>query len=588
MNESMRVRAMLVVVLFSLGFTIISGRLVYLQLVCHEKFQNEAVRNQYAIVPVPALRGRILDAQGRVLVQSVTTIDLRIDGKVASENPDSLDAVAKTLQMPVETLRSQIKPDDRYILIRPDLDTALQESLKNLKNRSLIFVSRVRRSYPNGAEASHVIGFTNEIMRKVENYPQPIAMEKGVYGIEQVADNYLSGIAGERRIVLNGSRKEIAAYRQYDRQPRNGLDVVLTVDQVVQHVIEEEADRLVRDFSPKTVSIIVLRPSTGEVLGMTNRPTFDPNDRKTMAEPENLKNCAISNMYEPGSTFKIVTTAAVLSEGVADLDTPIYCENGRFFYAGHWLEDTSPHGTLSLREALKVSSNIGFAKLGLALGEDRMYRQIRLMGFGEVTQAPGMALPGEQRGMLRPPSNWSKVSLTRLPIGYEVAVTNLQMALAMGAIANEGKLMEPRLIKAVVDSNGRVVKQFLPRVVRQVVTREVAAKVTKALEGVLEEGGTATLAKVANFTAAGKTGTAYKLVNGAYGSSAYYSSFVGFLPSDNPQFLVSIVVDEPQGPMHFGGKVAGPAFRNIATQVAQQLNLLPEGTQTVLARRVQP
>ncbi|MDD5262199.1 MAG: penicillin-binding transpeptidase domain-containing protein [Methylacidiphilales bacterium] len=588
MSDKMRVRAMMAIVLFALAFTVISGRLVYLQLVCHEKYRDEAIRKQYAVRPIAPVRGRILDCQNRVLAQSTPVTDLRIDGKLALENPEGLEPVAHILSMAPEELRGLVAPEKRDLLIRQELDSATLEQLKELKYKPLIFSDRIKRIYPNGAEASHVVGFTNQVEKTLDEYQTSIQTEQGVFGIEQVFDKYLTGIPGERRIVLNASRKEIAAYRQYDRQPRNGLDVVLTLDQVVQHVIEEEADRLCREYSPKTVSIIVMRPSTGEILGITNRPTFDPNDRKTMEPISNLRDCAITDIYEPGSTFKIVTSAAVLSEGIVGLDTPIFCENGSFFYAGQELKDTSPHGTLPFREALKVSSNIAFAKLGLALGEERLYRQIRLMGFGDCAQNPRLALPGEQKGILRPTNYWTKLSLTRVPIGYEVGVTNLQMTMAMASIANGGKLMEPVLVKSVMDPSGRVVKEYLPRVVRQVVTPEVAAQVRQALEGVVEDGGTGSAARLDKFTVSGKTGTAWKLVNGSYSGGAYYSSFLGFVPSENPQFLVSILVDEPQGKVYYGGKVAGPAFKNIATQVAQQLNMVPKDPVTMLAKGPKP
>ena len=587
MNDKMRVRAMMVIVGFALVFTVISGRLVYLQLVCHEKYREEAIRKQYAVRPIPPLRGRILDCQNRILAQSIPVVDLRVDGKVALESAESaenLAALADVLGMKAEVLTGMLSVEKRDMLLRPELDPVTVDKLKALKSRALIFSDRVKRIYPNGVEASHVLGFTNQVEKSPDADLPSVKMEQGVSGVEQVVDKFLVGIPGERRVVLNGKRNEIAAYRQYDRQPRNGLDVQLTIDQVVQHVIEGEAERLMQDFKPKTVSIIVLRPSTGEILGMTNRPTFDPNDRNSMQEIVNLRNCAISDNYEPGSTFKIVTTAAVLSEGLADLDTPIFCENGSFFYSGLELKDTSPHGTLALKDALKVSSNIAFAKLGLALGPERLYRQMRMMGFGDCAQNPKLALPGEQKGLLRPTNYWSKISMTRMPIGYGVAVTNLQMTMALGSIANGGKLMEPVLVRAVMDPGGRVVKEYLPRVVRQVVTPEVAAKVRNALEGVVDDGGTGVAAKLEKFSAAGKTGTAWKCVNGSYSNGAYYSSFLGFVPAENPEFLVSIVVDEPQGKDYYGGKVAGPAFKTIATRVAQQLNMVPEEHTAVLAK----
>jgi cell division protein FtsI (penicillin-binding protein 3)/stage V sporulation protein D (sporulation-specific penicillin-binding protein) len=348
--------------------------------------------------------------------------------------------------------------------------------------------------------------------------------------------------------------------------------VVLTLDQSIQHIVEREADALMEQFHPEDVHIVVMRPATGEILAMSSRPTFDPNQRQTF-ESEALKNRAIADTYEPGSTFKIVTLAAGLNEGAADLESTYFCEDGQMFYAGHWLKDHEPYGLMTLRQVVAKSSNIGMAKLAMQVGEEKLFHYTRLFGFGERAQKGEGGLPGEEKGLLRDLKNWNKISITRIPMGYEVAVTNLQMALAYGAIANGGKRMEPRLIKAVVDRDNRVVMQFLPKVVCQVVRPETANKVIDALRGVVSDTGTAENAAVPGFEVAGKTGTAQKWSNGVYSKEKYRSSFIGFLPADHPEFLVSIMVDEPKGKLYYGGQVAAPAFKNIAIHVAEQLNL---------------
>jgi cell division protein FtsI (penicillin-binding protein 3)/stage V sporulation protein D (sporulation-specific penicillin-binding protein) len=252
------------------------------------------------------------------------------------------------------------------------------------------------------------------------------------------------------------------------------------------------------------------------------------------------------------------------------------------FYAGRSLKDHEPYGMLSLRQVVAKSSNIGMAKLAIQLGDEKLYEYARLFGFGQKTQKGEGALPGEEAGRLSSVKNWTKLSITRIPMGYEIAATNLQMALAYGAIANGGKRMEPRFVKAVVDRDNRVVLQFLPKVVCQAVKPETAAQVVEALRGVVAEEGTAKEAEVPGYEVAGKTGTAQKISNGVYAKDKHRASFIGFLPADRPEFLVSILVDEPKGKIYYGGQVAAPAFSRIATQVAQQLNL---NRGTVVARR---
>ncbi len=589
MNRPAPWRILAVVLVFSLGFTIISARLVWVQLVNHEEYLERADRMHFVVVPVSPRRGSILDNNGHIMARTLTVTDLRIDGRLAHETDGELERIAAAIGHNPAEFRATVSPANRYLLLRQELTEAEQQALRELNCRSLIFEPRRNRVYPNAHEGSHVVGFTNRERRNIEGSSTPYEIEIGMDGMERVMDNYLRGVPGERRMARDARRREIAEFRQRDRAPRDGLNVVLTLDQGVQHAVENEADRLAREYRPDAVHIIVVRPATGEILGLANRPTYDPNDRTTM-QPENLRNAALMDIYEPGSTFKVISLAGVLAERVADLDTPIFCENGEFVYANRLVRDTTAVGTVPLRKATAISSNIAFVKLALIMGNDKTYRNIRNFGFGELQQNPTQALRGEERGILRPPHYWSRLSPTSIPTGYEVAVTNLQMAMAVSAIANEGKLMEPRLVRRIQDDGGRTVKEFVPRIVRQAVPREVAAEVADALTAVVDEG-TGRSARVPGFSVAGKTGTAIKLVNGAYSREGnYVASFIGFMPAEDPQFVVSVVVDNPRGgeQLH-GGQVSGPAFRNIAIATAQQLNLVPQrAPRAIVAERPAP
>jgi cell division protein FtsI/penicillin-binding protein 2 len=574
-----RGRIMAVTLGLALVFTIVSVRLIWIQLVKQEEYRGKAIRMHTQGEPVPAQRGSILDASGRILAQSMPWVEVRLDGKILSERPKELPVLASLLGVSAEWLKGQADPENRYQKIAEGVSVEVEEKLRGLKCVSL--EKKTVRNYPNGTETAQILGYVNVQEQQAQGTERPTAVEVGEAGVERSMDRYLRGVPGERRIIKDVRGREIPYFRLSDRPARDGYHVVLTLDQGIQHVVEQEADALIEKYRPEDLHIVVLRPSTGEILAMVSRPTFDPNQRKTY-EPESLKNRPLSDTYEPGSTFKIVTLSAGLNEGVADLNSTYFCENGEMFYAGQSLKDHEPYGLLTLRQIVEKSSNIGMAKLAIQMGEDKVYQYARLFGFGQKAQKGEGGLAGEESGRLRGVKEWSKLSITRVPMGYEVSATNLQLALAYGAIANGGKRMEPRFVKSVVDRDNRVVLQFLPKVVCQAVRPETAAKVVDALRGVVSDVGTAQGAQVSGFEVAGKTGTAQKWSNGGYAKDKHRSSFIGFLPADHPEFLVSIMVDDPKGKVYYGGQVAGPAFKNIATQVAEQLNLNRE---TVVARR---
>ena len=577
-----RSRILAITIGLAAAFTAVSGRLIYIQMVKQQEYREEAIKLHTSGEPVPAQRGSILDAGGRVLAQSVPRIEVRLDGKILSERPQDLPVLATLLGVSAEWLRGQIDPQNRYQKIADGVNADLEGKLRAAQLRSIRLERKTVRDYPNGTETSQVLGFVN-LRDQAVGSDRTVSFEVGEAGIEKSMDRYLKGVSGERRIIRDAKRREIPYFRLSDRPARDGYHVVLTIDQGIQHIAEREADRIVEQFQPENLHILIVRPGTGEILAMVSRPTFDPNHRDTF-QPEAMKERAIADAYEPGSTFKIVTLAAGLNEGVADLGSTFFCENGQMMMAGHWLKDHESYGLLTLREIIAKSSNIGMAKLATLLGEEKLHHYGRLFGFGAKAQKGEGSLPGEVTGTLHPLRKWTKVSLTRFPMGYEVAVTNLQMALAYAAIANGGKRMEPRLIKAVVDRDNRVVMQFLPKVVCQVVRPEVAKQVTEALRGVVSDEGTAADAQVPGFEVAGKTGTAQKYTPQGY-VQKYRSSFIGYLPAQKPEFVVSILVDDPKGKKIYGGQVAGPAFREIATHVAEQLNL---NRTAVVARQEAP
>jgi len=388
-------------------------------------------------------------------------------------------------------------------------------------------------------------------------------------------EEYLRGQDGYRYVEHNRAGQEIVLYRGQERAARDGYQVHLTVDLHLQSIVEKEIDAAVREYSPRKATIILMRPQTGEVLAMATRPRFDLNKRSD-ARPEQMKNRAIADMMEPGSTFKIVAAAAVLNEHKLGLGSTVFCENGLWNFGGTALHDHRAFTDLSVKDILVKSSNIGAAKLALTVGEQKFYEYIRRFGFGERT---GIELPGEIGGLLRSPQSWSKISITRLPMGHEIGVTPLQMTMAMSVIANGGKLVMPRIIKSISTADGKTISTLSPVVVRQVISPQTARQIGDALRGVVSDRGTAAAAAVPGFVIAGKTGTAQKVdPGGGYEKGKYVVSFSGYLPADRPEFVGLVVLDDAQTKpeLNYGGLVAGPIFSRIAEQAARYLDLQPQ------------
>ncbi|MFL6530130.1 MAG: peptidoglycan D,D-transpeptidase FtsI family protein, partial [Chthoniobacterales bacterium] len=439
---------------------------------------------------------------------------------------------------------------------------AIREKLKAQKLRGVYFERDSVRVYPNKSMLCHVVGFTD-------------FNHKGIQGVESTMEDYLHGQDGYRFIEHARDGRELVAYRGQERDPRDGYNVNLTIDMSLQNIVENEIDAAVAEYRPQKATIILMRPETGEILAMANRPNYDLNERSD-AKPEEMKNRAIIDMMEPGSTFKIVTAAAALNEKKVKPDTYIFCENGVWNYGGRPLHDHKGYGDLSVQDILIHSSNIGAAKLALSVGDQKFYEYIRRFGFGERT---GIELPGEIPGVIRPPTSWSKISITRIPMGHEVGVTPLQMCTAMATIANGGKLVTPRIVKSITKANGETVTTFSPTVLRQVISPETAQQIGNALRGVVSDRGTAAGAAVPGYTLAGKTGTAQKVdPNGGYEHGKYVVSFSGYMPAEHPAFVGLVTLDDAhtKNPdLNYGGTVSAPIFAHIAEKAARYLDLEP-------------
>lgn len=450
------------------------------------------------------------------------------------------------------------------------------ETLKLRALRRAVYATDAqKRIYPQRETACHLVGFLRKTQKKtrfgvVDDY-------EGAYGIEHSLDEALAGSWGYRYDYWYPKSRNQLALRRDDVPPVPGMNIYLTIDLRIQQFVEEQLELIREEHDPDTACALVIRPETGEILALANIPEFDPNESATFTN-DRIRNRAISDALDPGSVFKIVTISAALNENVVTLNSKFFCENGLWLYNGKTLKDDAHEfGDLTVKEIVQYSSNIGTAKVGLKLGERRLFEYIQRFGFGART---GIPVIGESLGLVNPPNEWDGITITRVAIGQSIGVTPLQMAMAFAAIANDGLLMRPKIIDRIEDFRGTV-KKYPPQCVRQVVRPEVARKMTTALKAVLTEG-TGRRAVLEHYHVAGKTGTAQQAGyrNGVWTmrSGKYAALFIGFFPADDPELCVAVVVNNPKKGSIYGGTTAAPYWKQIASQTAQYLNIKPDKT----------
>jgi cell division protein FtsI (penicillin-binding protein 3)/stage V sporulation protein D (sporulation-specific penicillin-binding protein) len=580
MRTTARSRALFTCFLLAGGFTLLSFRLVHVQVAMADEFAAEAAKKHNGMQVIYARRGIIRDIHGEPLAQNEPVKKVVADASLVRDRDAFAALLAKPLDMPVAALREKLarlaksKSDGsiepcRYIVLKHEVPESVALELAEITARAkadkivaapdaLRFEQDFIRKYPNGEMLCHVLGYTNN-------------EHAGVDGIERTMNQYLAGNDGFRYIERDRTGREIVPYRGQERDASDGLNVVLTIDMGLQNIVEQELDAAVKQYRPKSATVVLMHPQTGGILAMATWPNFDLNKQAGVPE-DHRRNRAVTDMVEPGSIFKIVTTAAALTERLVRPDTYIFCENG--YWGAYRLKDHSPYASLTVHDGLVKSSNIMMAKLGIQLGEQKFYEYVRKFGFGDQT---GIALPGEIRGMVHPPHRWSKLSITRMPMGQEVGATPLQVTAAMCAIANGGRLMIPQIVDRIVDNEGGVVAQFPPQEVRRVAGREATEAVRAMLKDVVGKKGTAQLAAVPGFTVAGKTGTAQKVENGHYTHERLVVSFLGYMPAEEPAFVGLVMLDEAHTKPgeYYGGLVAGPIFSKIGEKAARYLHLQP-------------
>ena len=554
-------RALLVAAIIGFWMLAVSARLVYLQVSQHQGLVNRARQQQQNAIETSPQRGDLIDRQGRELARSVQTVSLFVD-------PDQLSLgqlvctateLAKVLGENETDLFKQLQGAQdgkrRFVWIVRRLDEEKATPILALNLPGVQSVLEPKRYYPNGSLASHVLGF--------------VGLDgQGLAGLEQAYNEKISGEPGRLFLEKDATGRP---YESYEIAAKQGQSVVLTIDQGIQYQVERALQGAVERTHAKSGSVIVLDPRSGEILAMANAPSFDPN-AVAVSPADNRRNWALQNVYEPGSTFKIVAFSAAIEKKLAKPDDRIDCQMGSITVAGRLIHDHHPFGTLTMAEALAKSSNVAAIKLGLRVGDASMYDFMTRFGFGSKT---GVELPGETVGILRKVERWQPSSIGSIAMGQEVGVTPVQMVAAFGALANDGVRIAPHLVREIRNSSGAVVYSAQPEQ-RRVVSAETATALRGMLEGVTLNG-TAKKAQLDGYSAAGKTGTAQKIdpKTRTYSKTKYIGSFVGFAPVSNPQVVIIVVMDEPAGLYH-GGDVAAPVFREIAEQILPGMGVMPD------------
>ena len=600
-------RVLMLAGLLCLALLGLGARLAQLQVVRHEELVGKARGyTQLEFMREPR-RGDILDVKGNLLATSVFVKTVCADPTLIGPHQAEVartvapilqldpNAVYRSLQPTTRTNAQGLLVTNRYVVLKrkvsvetwKDVQTAMSNLTFGIDERSLpkskkLFYRELRQSavfadkmddqqrvYPNQRLAAHVLGYVGMTEKVYDG--ERIIKTAGADGIELALNSKLAGVHGWRLGSTAKGKGEVVWMREQDVEPHDGLNVVLTLDAAVQNIVQDELAKGVEKHNPISASAIVIRPKTGEILGMATLPDYDPSNLAA-STPDSRRNRIITDIVEPGSTFKIVVVAGALNEKEVTLRDVFHCENGAFAFGGRVLHDHDPYGPLTVEQIITKSSNIGSAKIGIELGSMRLYDYIRDFGFGRRT---GVPLPGEVFGIVHHPTNWSKVSIAQIPMGHGVCVTRLQMAMAMAAIANKGNLMRPMLVDRLQDRDGTVVAKYSPTRLRQVISADAAAKMVQALKTVPTKEGTAPKAEMEHYTVAGKTGTAQKVENGQYVRGKYISSFIGFFPADDPELCISVVLDEPRGAF-YGGQTAAPIFRQIAERAASYLNIRPD------------
>jgi len=557
-NKS-KIRVLVVGILFSICFTVIVARAVDLHLFkgpwLSQKADGQVKR------PVKALgeRGVIFDANMGKMALSIDVTSIGAHPKQIKDVAATAKYLAKALRLDRNDLANKLSSNTPFVWIERHVTPKKAEAVEALNLNGVVFKSERSRFYPYKTMAAQIVGFSGVDGR-------------GLEGVEFFYDRVLEGQQTQFRVIRDALGRGLGLEID-EENDRDGKNLILTIDRRIQYIAENALAEAVTQNDAKNGIVVVMSPKTGAVMAMAHYPFINANTYNKYGK-DKWRNRAITDPFEPGSTFKIFSAAAAIESGVSGPHSLYYCENGSYRIGRNVVNDTHRYQWLSLEQIIQVSSNIGTVKLSENIGTKNLYDTLKNFGFGEKT---GIDCPGETSGMLSPYQRWKKIDNATIAFGQGIAVSAIQLITAVSAIANDGILMKPYVVQAITDKNGAIIEKFNPHPVRRAVSSETAAAVGKMMEKVTEEGGTGTKAALAGYKVCGKTGTAQKIdETGTYAKGKYVSSFVGFVPAENPVASILVMIDEPQK-AHYGGVVAAPVFQKVALQTLNFMNIPPDG-----------
>ncbi len=532
------------------GLTAVGVRLFTVQVLDGAEYREQARRQYESRVTLAANRGDIFDRSGRLIAKTMQKYSFAVDPNMV-QNPKRIAALLSSLTgKSAESYLERIRTDSTsFVWLERSLTGAEYTALDTLRDPGLIRIGEPRRSFAFGSLAAQILGFTN-----IDN--------KGVSGIELSWDSVLCGSNGSMILQRDGRGRKHPSPDMPNIAPKDGHSLVLTLDMAIQGIAESELERGVREANAESGTVIAIRPATGEILAMASYPTFNPNNPATAA-PELVRNRAITDMYEPGSTFKLVTAAALLEEGLIHPEDTVDARGGTMQIRDYTVRDAHPLHRMTFAQSVEQSSNVVFASLSDRVPNDIFYKYVRDFGFGIVL---GVDLPGEVRGIVKKPREFDGTTKTFMAFGYELAATALQIVNAYATVANNGIMMKPYIVQKVLDHNGEEEYVYGPQTIRRVIEESTARTLTETLTGVVEHG-TGRTARVHGMHIAGKTGTAQQLVEGKYSKQNYTASFVGFFPAEQPEIAMIVMLNKPRNG-YYGGEVSAPIFQRIAQRIA--------------------
>jgi cell division protein FtsI (penicillin-binding protein 3) len=556
--KQIKFRVIIVGIAFTLFFTIIGAKAMYLQIFCRS-WLSEKAANQYEVsLKSSGKRGTIYDRNLREMAVSIDVTSIAAHPPQIKNPKAAAESLAKALKINRNVLAERLTSEKKFVWIKRKVTPKEAETVRNLNIDGLDFLREHKRFYPNKTLASQLIGFTD-------------IDDDGVEGIEFYCNDDLKGAVSRYTVLRDAHGRGFEAENTADSDS-SGKNLVLTIDSNIQYIAETTLAETVTKFSAKSGMAVVMATGTGAVLALAHFPFLNPNALNEF-DQELWRNRVITDPFEPGSTMKIFSAAAAIESGSSSPNSIFYCENGEYRVGRHVVHDTHEYGWLSLQQIIKYSSNIGAIKFSTKTGSEHLFRTLRNFGFGTKT---GIDCPGETAGSLASFKKWTKIDAGTISFGQGISVSALQLIAATSAIANKGIFMKPYVVQAITDRNGRLIKSFAPSEGRRVISEKTAKTLTRIMQTVTTEGGTGVNAALEGYSVCGKTGTAQKIGNnGTYANGKYISSFVGFVPSEHPKVAVLVIIDEPKG-QHYGGTVAAPGFRNIAQKTLAYMNLSPK------------